>query len=71
MVGWHGFEKMGIGLSKLWEITKDGEALHAAVHVAAKNKHNWVAEQQQKQREDIAGKNRSTAKEVACLRVGV
>ena len=40
MVGWHGFEKMGIGLSKLWEITKDGEALHAAVHVAAKNKHN-------------------------------
>ena len=54
---------MGIGLSKLWEINKDGEAWHAAAHVMAKNRHNWVTEQQQQQ-EDSAGKNKATAKEV-------
>ena len=35
-------------LSKLQEIVKDREAWHASVHGAAKVKHNWATEQQQK-----------------------
>jgi len=36
-----------MSLSKLWEITKDSEACHAAIHGSQRVKHHWATEQQQ------------------------
>ena len=36
-----------MNVSKLWEIVKDGEAWHAAVHGGCRIRHNLVIEQQQ------------------------
>ena len=36
MVGWH-HDSMDISLRKLWEILKDREAWHAAVHEISKS----------------------------------
>ena len=40
-------DSMDMSLSKLWEIVKDREACHAAVHGAAKVGHDLATEQQQ------------------------
>ena len=36
MVGWH-IDSMDMSLSKFWEIVKDREACHAAVHGVTKS----------------------------------
>ena len=40
-------DSMDMSLSKLWEIVKDGEAWHAAVHGITKIKHDLATEQPQ------------------------
>ena len=40
-------DSMDMNLSKLWEIVKDREAWHAAVHGVTKVGHDLVTEQQQ------------------------
>ena len=42
-------DSMGMSLSKLWEILKDWEAWHAAVHGVTKSLTQLVTEQQQQQ----------------------
>ena len=46
MAGWH-HRCNGRELGKLWEMVKDREAWHAAVHGLAKSLSQWVTEQQQ------------------------
>ena len=38
-------DSMDLSLSGLWEMVKDRESWHAAVHAVAKIRHNWVTEQ--------------------------
>ena len=40
-------DSLDMSLSKLWEIVKDREAWHAAVHGVTKCRHYWATEQQQ------------------------
>ena len=42
---------MGMSLSKLWEIVKNREAWHAAVHGVSKSQHNLAPEQQHEEEE--------------------
>ena len=39
-------DAMNINLDKLWEMVRDREAWHPAVHGAAKSQTDWAAEQQ-------------------------
>ena len=39
-------DAMDMNLDKLWEMVRDREAWHAAVHRAANSQNDWVAEQQ-------------------------
>ena len=38
---------LDMNLGKLWEMVKDSEAWHAAVHGLQRVRHDWVTEQQQ------------------------
>ena len=40
-------DSLDMSLSRLWEIVKDREAWHAAVHGVTKCRHYWATEQQQ------------------------
>ena len=41
MVGWH--HRMGMSLSKFWELVTDGEAWHTAIHGVAKSR-TWLSD---------------------------
>ena len=45
---YHITDSVDMSLSKLWEMVKDREALHVAVHGVADVRHDWVTEQQQR-----------------------
>ena len=40
-------DAMDMNLGKLWEMVRDREAWHAAVHGVTELGHNWATEQQQ------------------------
>ena len=40
-------DTMNMALGKLWEVMKDREAWHAAIHGLQRVRHNLVTEQQQ------------------------
>ena len=47
-------DSMDMSLSKLWQMVRDWEAWHAAVHGLQRVGHDWATEQQQQQQQHLS-----------------